>query len=824
MRTIPLGVFRIPAAALSILLALVGLAIVPTAHAQGEQVTVRAVAREATVKPGDNAVVAVEMKHAPGFHSWPAEGVPLPKSVESTALRTSIDLGTVKGATLAGIQWPQTTPGKVPDPDSGEKVTADLYSGVAVAYLTIAIDPSVSGEITLPITVHYQSCNESMCFLPQEPEVPVKLTVSAGATASEASESALFKGYKPIDSTLPPPAAAPAKGPALPAAPAAKGVAAVVTAPPPAPTIFGIGFGGGLLVLFLIAALGGAVLNLTPCVLPVIPLKIMTLVHHAGTPGKRVALGLWMALGVVTFWFAIGIPMIILRGAVDPSQLIFGTWWVTLGIGLLIAAMGLGIMGLFLFQLPQSVYLVNPKADTAWGSFLFGIMTAVLGLPCFGFVAGGLLAGAAALPRTSIATVFLGLGFGMALPYLVLSIWPALINRIPRTGPASELVKQVMGLLLIAASAWFVAAGIGGLLADMPYLRASLPIWIVSFFVLLAGGWLSIRTIQIARSSVPKLVIPILALAGVSGTVAFAVMSANSDREDWLRAQSGAMSDSSIVPGTWLPYNEARLKAALASGKVVVADFTAEWCINCKVIKRTILDVDPVKSRLHKDDVVLLEVDCTSKASPGSAYLKALGQTGVPTLAVYGPGVDKPLIFNSYLPDTVIAAVESAAKADPTRAQMGAANDGSIAPGTWMPFNDTRFKAALATGNVVVIDFTADWDINCKVPKRTILDHDPVRTRLQKGDVILLEADCSSKTSPGSAYLKALGQTGVPTLAVYGPGVDKPLIFNSYLPDTVIAAVETAKGAGSPVRQAASNAGGSGEHPSAPAVEETARH
>jgi thiol:disulfide interchange protein len=110
--------------------------------------------------------------------------------------------------------------------------------------------------------------------------------------------------------------------------------------------------------------------------------------------------------------------------------------------------MGIGIMGLFTIQLPAAVYAVNPKAETAWGSFLFGVMTAVLGLPCFGFVAGALLAGAATLPASTVMLVFASIGVGMAAPYLVLSAKPSLLRHLPRTGPASELVKQVMGLLL----------------------------------------------------------------------------------------------------------------------------------------------------------------------------------------------------------------------------------------------------------------------------------------------------------------------------------------------------------------------------------------
>src|SRR5262249_2310417 len=157
--------------------------------------------------------------------------------------------------------------------------------------------------------------------------------------------------------------------------------------------------------------------------------------------------------------FVIGLPMAFVS-SLDPTRFLFGHWWVTLGIGLLIALMGLGIMGLFSINLPQAVYMINPKADTAHGSFLFGVMAGGLGLPCFAFVAGGLLAGAAALPTLTILIIFTCLGIGMGVPYLILAAKPGLIEKIPRTGPASELVKQVMGLLILAAAGLFVSVAI----------------------------------------------------------------------------------------------------------------------------------------------------------------------------------------------------------------------------------------------------------------------------------------------------------------------------------------------------------------------------
>lgn len=624
-----------------------------------ERVEVSAVASSRTVRAGDRLIIAVIFNHATGWHIWPEAAVKLPPSIDDFAQRTAIDLPEMPPPGIAGfggVQWPAAKPTSVPNPDGGGTLSAPTYGGRAVAYIPVEIAPSAEpGPRSLDLTLHFQACNEVTCEMPQDPIVTV--TFEVAAETGPPVQPDLFAGFDASAVSAPP-----ALPPATKAGDAAQPGAA--QAADPAPSLFGFTLPRpdsplAVLILLLVSIAGGAVLNLTPCVLPVIPIKIMTLVHHAGSPRRAWVLGLWMALGVVVFWVAAGLPMAIFSAALDPSRIIFGTWWVTLSLGLIIAAMGLGIMGLFMINLPQSLYMVNPKVDSPWGSFVFGIMTAVLGLPCFGFVAGGLLAGAATLPEFVIMVIFFGLGVGMALPYLVLSAKPGLVDRIPRTGPASELVKQVMGLLLMAAAAFFVAAGIKSLLAEKPYLAESISWWAVAFFVVLAGLWLTMRILQISKKVWPRIVMPAISIAAAVLAIMFANGLATTAREDHLRRSAASESDDSIVTGAWLSYTPARLEKAIASGKVVVADFTADWCINCKFLKRTYLDSDVVRARV-KDDVILIEVDLTSKSAPGWKFLADLGRSNVPTLAVFGPGVSTPILYNAYTSENVLTAIDRA--------------------------------------------------------------------------------------------------------------------------------------------------------------------
>ena len=633
----------------------------PVAWADEGPVAVRAVAQYPSVAQGGKLVIAVEMDHKEHYHTWPAKEVKLPESIEEFAIRTEI--GFPKGKdepampswiVLDGVQYPVAKSGKVADP-TGAKPTVEvpLYSGKAVSFMRLEVKPDAPlGMQTFGVVVSFQSCNEETCTAPQDVTIVVGVRVVAKSTAElgAANEKSLFEKY---DATK--------WGAGDPPGSSVKPVENPV--PPPPSTSR-----SNALILFLFGAIGGFVLNLTPCVLPVIPIKVLTLSKHAGSKGRALILGIWMALGVVSFWTLAGIPMAFVSASLDPSRFIFGIWWVTLSISLIIAIMGMGIMGLFTISLPQSVYTVDAKADSPGGSFLFGVLTAVLGLPCFGFVVGGLLAGASTLPWYAIMAVFVGMGVGMAAPYLVLAVYPQLLRFIPRTGPASELVKQVMGLLLLAAAAYFATAGIKAVLSDFPYVEGSIAWWAVAFFVAVACVWMVARTFQIAKSLWPKVFFPFLAIIMVLGIGVFAQGKFRDDRDNYLALRSAMKSAgpaSGTVPsGVWLPYTPELFAAVRDSGRSVFLDFTADWCINCKALKSLLLVQNPVLARLKSSDIVLMEVDCTSTRASGWDLLKHLGRTGVPTWVVYGPGKDaQPVVLDLTTPthQTILDALDRAA-------------------------------------------------------------------------------------------------------------------------------------------------------------------
>lgn len=638
-------------------------------QADGEQppVSISIEVNADRIAPGGRGVIAVVLDHAEHWHTNLNEPV-VPEGMDGfVPVGTTLTLPEAQGITFQGVQWPKPKSVPVDFLMTGDPVDYKVYSDRAVVFVpfTVAQD-APEGTRNLDFSILYQACDDSVCLPPENKPLALTLHIDPAAPA-EPARTGTFADFNPDQVQQP--------GPDNTTTTQDQDQNQQSQPASSSGTFFGIPMPGGgiagLIGLALLGALGGFVLNLTPCVLPVIPIKVMTLSQHAGeNRAKAAILGFWMALGVVAFWAALAIPVLTLQNFTDPSR-IFGIWWLTAGIGVLIALMSFGLMGMFQLNLPQKVYMVNPKADTAWGSFVFGIMTAILGLPCFGFVAGALVPAAITQGTAFVVILFSSMGVGMALPYLVLSIFPGLLKKLPKTGPASELVKQIMGLLLLAAAAYFIGSGLIALVASMPYLAKLLHIWIAALFGVAAGLWLIYKTFQISRKPANRAVFSLIALF-IAAVGMFVATSFTSDAREDYEIRQAAIAEAGGVQGgmlltTWNDFSPALMQRALNEGKIVIQDFTAEWCINCKVLEKTVLASDAVKAEFAKDDTVMVKVDLTGNNPEGDQALRDLGRTGIPTLAIYGPGLDQPWVANAYTIDQVVNAIKQArGEAQPT--------------------------------------------------------------------------------------------------------------------------------------------------------------
>ncbi len=599
---------------------------------RAEKVIVTAIPSKPAAAPGDQIAVAVVLDIAHGWHIWP-EKPDLPPALDLSPIPTLI--GIAPGgrpsfiAAVGTVQWPPTHDIEVSFGASPAKIP--FHEGRVVAYLPLVISPDAQpGEVSIPVAVSWQACNDTICLSPDSDSINVGIKIQApGQPAATPSDPTLFEDF---DLAV--------------FARMAEGSDKVEF------NAFGLRFDVdakgvlGMALLLLLAAVGGLLLNLTPCVLPVIPLKIMGLSAAAGNPARCFTLGLVMSAGVVAFWLAIGAAISFISGF-DAINSLFQRPWFSIVVGLFIAVMGVGMLGLFTVSLPKAVYMVNPSHDTPHGSFLFGVMTAVLSTPCTAPFMGSAAAWATKQPEALTMITFAAIGLGMALPYLVLSARPKLVAKVPRTGPASELVKQVMGLLMLGVAAFFLGIGLVAVTTTPPDPPSKMYWWIVAAFVTLAGALLVVKTFRITKKPIRRVTFAFIGVALIGASLGIA--------RDLTRKG----------PIDWAYYTPDRFAHARARGEVVVLDFTAEWCLNCKTLEATVLHTRDIAALLNSEGVEPMKIDLTANNPDGAAMLKQLDWVGIPLLAVFGPGLDEPLKYDAYTPSMVREAVERARGSSP---------------------------------------------------------------------------------------------------------------------------------------------------------------
>lgn len=598
------------------------------ARAQPEVVHLSIELNRSAASPGDQIAVAVILDHEEGWHTQGNAEALKAGAGGLDAIPTEITFSPAPGLTPGPVQWPPTirlSAAALGNPNA----TIPVFDGRAIAFIPVIVAKDAPlGERRLEVKVRYQACDDTTCQFPETRPLSATLTIVPPGTAPGVPASGAT--FATFDASVFARMLAGKAG-------AAESLAF---------SFFGRSFsisttGAGFVALLGLALLGGFLLNLTPCVLPVIPIKIMALQSSSGHAGRRIALGVVMFAGVVAFWVAIGAAIASIASFKAINQL-FQYPAFSIGVGVFIAVMGVGMLGVFSVNLPQWVYLIDPKRESIPGSFVFGVMTAVLSTPCTAPFMGTAAAWAAKQPSAVSLPTFAAIGVGMGLPYLVLAVVPRLVAFIPKTGPASELIKQVMGVLMLAVAAFFVGTGIDPLVR----LPVDPPIrwhwWLIGALVLLAGVWMAIRTLTFAKRPAARAgwTLAGLLLAGAGAWIAVAL--------------------SSHGPIRWIGYTPERLATALAERKVVVLDFTAEWCINCKALEKGVLHQPAVASVLNRSDVVPMRVDLTGSNAPGQAKLKELNWVGIPLLAIFGPGGREPEKFDTYTPQVVLDAIARA--------------------------------------------------------------------------------------------------------------------------------------------------------------------
>ena len=424
--------------------------------------------------------------------------------------------------------------------------------------------------------------------------------------------------------------------PALVAPVAAPGGVAVASASPPAaPATPQLGF--ALALVF--AVIGGMLLNLMPCVFPILSLKLLGFAGHAHSRRALLAGGLAYSVGVVLSFVALAALLLVLRAGGEQIG-----WGFQLQSPLFIAALAvlftviaLNLAGLFEFGtlLPSgmaSMRLRHPLADSA----LTGVLAVAVASPCTAPFMGAALGLAFTLPPTQALALFAALGVGMALPYLAASAWPGLARAMPKPGAWMATFKTAMAFPMLATVVWL--AWVLGQQTSIDGVTALLAVLVALAFALWAWGRIdSGRFARTAWSSVGVVLL--------GAVLAWALPS-------WREANAASTTPS--ADARWQPWSRERVAALNAEGRAVFVDFTAAWCVTCQVNKRTTLGNADVLADLDAKRVVLLRADWTRRDAAIGAELTRLGRNGVPVYAIYKPGQALPTLLPELLSPQVL--------------------------------------------------------------------------------------------------------------------------------------------------------------------------
>ncbi|MEM1212467.1 MAG: thioredoxin family protein [Planctomycetota bacterium] len=637
---------------------------------------------KAQVLPGGDVVAAVVLDHAEGWHSQSH------RELDSAALREVVRFRVVTTAVTAGastsaglvvhdgyVQWPAVK--QVPFQTRKGPVDFGVLAGRAVIYVPVTVaEDAERGVRTVGVSVRFQACDDRQCLRDVTVELTAEVEVvgmgdagaggDVGPTDSVHGLPGLFDGF---DASVWPDIHA-----------GRERLSAVGF------DLFGWSFeidpnGVGLFALLAVAAFGGFLLNLTPCVLPVIPIKIMSLSKSAeasgGGRGRTLLLGLATGVGVVGFWMAIGGAIAASRYLIEAALAagrsaddagfqfnavneLFKYSWFSIGVGVVIAVMAVGMCGVFAVRLPQSVYRVSPKQETLLGSGLMGVMAAVLSTPCTAPFMGAAAGWAALQPPGVTLATFAAIGCGMASPYVVLAAFPGMARKLPRTGPASEVLKQVMGLLMLAAAAYFVGVGLVGLLKEEGQPAGLWYWWPVAGFVAAAGVWTGLgvwRVVGAKRGVSAGVEKP---MSGVGRRIVWKGMALGFALGVVGLSAAGAVRLTDKGPIDWVYYTPERLAEAKAGGGPVLVEFTAEWCINCKALEQAVLFNARVLEAIERTGAVPIKVDLTGSETEGAGadLLTAVGRRTIPLLVVYDASGDEVFKGDFYSVDQVVGALE----------------------------------------------------------------------------------------------------------------------------------------------------------------------
>ncbi|HEY0526846.1 MAG TPA: protein-disulfide reductase DsbD domain-containing protein [Stellaceae bacterium] len=410
----------------------------------------------------------------------------------------------------------------------------------------------------------------------------------------------------------------------------------------------------GLIRIIGVALLGGLILNVMPCVLPVLSLKLLGLVRHGGATRRAVrGSALATAAGIVVSFLLLASVMVGLRAAgvavgwgIQFQQPAF-----LAAMAALLALFACNLWGWFEIPLPSALAEWSVRSADApgrLGDFATGALATLLATPCSAPFVGTAVGFALAGSTAETVAVFAALGIGMALPYLAVGAVPAAASLLPRPGRWMLTVKRLLGVLLAGSAAWLLwilSAQIGLGASAGAALLVAVAAALIGFGALAGHN----RRRHHAAGTLRRRGAP----AALAGAVLVAAL-----------APPPAAAPAAGAADGWTVFDRDAVERLVGEGRTVFVDVTADWCVTCQVNKRLVLDKEPVRALLARPDTVAMRADWTRPDETIAGYLRSFGRYGIPFNAVYGPGAPGGLPLPELLTESdVVAALRKAAGA-----------------------------------------------------------------------------------------------------------------------------------------------------------------
>ena len=391
----------------------------------------------------------------------------------------------------------------------------------------------------------------------------------------------------------------------------------------------------GFVLALLGAFVGGLILNLMPCVLPVLAIKLLGFAQHSRAHRAHRIAGVAYTTGVVLSFLALGALVLTLRAA--GEQLGWGFQLqspvVVSVLAVLFTGIALNLLGLFEFGqiLPSrlaSFQYKHPVLD----ALLSGVLAVAVASPCTAPFMGASLGLAMSLPTWQALTIFVTMGLGLAAPYLLASFIPAVASLLPHPGPWMITLRQLLAFPMLATVVWLL--------------------WVLGQQTSLDSAMYALGGLLLFAALIWSLKQRSRAARGLAGLLAailvWGAMTLNEEFNAPTNTSVTTASPTSNTSLTWQPWSEAAVAQSLAQGRPVFVDFTAAWCVTCQINKKSTLSNSEVLADLAAHQVTLLRADWTRRDPAITAALTALGRSGVPVYVLHAPG-KAPLVLSELL-------------------------------------------------------------------------------------------------------------------------------------------------------------------------------